>query len=373
MTLFEPHFGPDVPMWNFMPHFFGYIERTSRFLAQGRPGAEIVVLMNSRAFWAGKSSCSTSSTTKAVSSARLRFTSEPSEGIGRLDAIREKGDSPAMTAFRPFRRLAPLGVLFVLAVGAPRASAQMAIPSADGLRDNTPVPATELDFYDQYLAYRLSFGIAYVHAAMSDKSGALSTSDEGTRTFLGHINRLSDDEMGGAAFLARYECTRNLAVELGFNPEITLGTWNDNLAGSDGSFSFRTLYAALLVEYPIEEYCLAPYAGFGLVRTSASMSTAEWWRRGYISPSAWRHRGERSAVSREMSIDAPSIGFLLTLGITADLWRHISADLFYRYFATGDADADVYCHYTNGGTLHSATGKFPTDHSLFGAALRLVF
>lgn len=57
MTLFEPHFGPDSPIWDFMPHFFGYVERTSRFLSQGRPGAEVVVLMNSRAFWAGKSSC----------------------------------------------------------------------------------------------------------------------------------------------------------------------------------------------------------------------------------------------------------------------------------------------------------------------------
>ena len=54
MTLFEPHFGPDAPTWDFLPHFFRYIERTSRFLSQGRPGAEIAVLMNNRAFWAGK-------------------------------------------------------------------------------------------------------------------------------------------------------------------------------------------------------------------------------------------------------------------------------------------------------------------------------
>ena len=54
MTLFEPHFGPASPTWDFMPHFFRYIERTSRFLSQGRPGAEIAVLMNNRAFWANK-------------------------------------------------------------------------------------------------------------------------------------------------------------------------------------------------------------------------------------------------------------------------------------------------------------------------------
>ena len=54
MTLFEPHFGPAAPHWDFLPHLFGYVERTSRFLSQGRPGSEIVVLLNNRAFWAGK-------------------------------------------------------------------------------------------------------------------------------------------------------------------------------------------------------------------------------------------------------------------------------------------------------------------------------
>ena len=54
MTLFEPHAGPVVPAWDFLPHYFRYIERTGRFLSQGRPGAETVVLLNTRAFWAGK-------------------------------------------------------------------------------------------------------------------------------------------------------------------------------------------------------------------------------------------------------------------------------------------------------------------------------
>ena len=32
--------GPVAPYWDFAPHFFRYIERTSRFLSQGKPGAE---------------------------------------------------------------------------------------------------------------------------------------------------------------------------------------------------------------------------------------------------------------------------------------------------------------------------------------------
>ena len=54
MTLFEPHSGPATPYWDFQPHFFSYIERTSRFLSQGQPGTEIVVLFDSRSFWAGR-------------------------------------------------------------------------------------------------------------------------------------------------------------------------------------------------------------------------------------------------------------------------------------------------------------------------------
>ena len=61
MTLMEPHSGSVVPYWDFQSHFFRYIERTSRFISQGLPGAEIVVLFNSRAFWSGKNEAQTAS------------------------------------------------------------------------------------------------------------------------------------------------------------------------------------------------------------------------------------------------------------------------------------------------------------------------
>lgn len=54
MTLLEPHAGPVDPTWDFQPHFFRYVERTARFLSRGRPGAETAVLLDVRAFWAGK-------------------------------------------------------------------------------------------------------------------------------------------------------------------------------------------------------------------------------------------------------------------------------------------------------------------------------
>ena len=53
MTLLEPHAGPVDPTWDFSPHFFRYVERMTRLLSRGRPGAETAVLMNVRAFWAG--------------------------------------------------------------------------------------------------------------------------------------------------------------------------------------------------------------------------------------------------------------------------------------------------------------------------------
>ena len=54
MTLLEPHSGPVTPYWDFEQQFFKYVERSSRFLSCGRPGADVVVLFNTRAFWAGK-------------------------------------------------------------------------------------------------------------------------------------------------------------------------------------------------------------------------------------------------------------------------------------------------------------------------------
>ena len=53
MTLFEPHFGPDSPCWDFMPHLFGYITRCCETLSRGRPGAECAVLYDVRGLWAG--------------------------------------------------------------------------------------------------------------------------------------------------------------------------------------------------------------------------------------------------------------------------------------------------------------------------------
>lgn len=53
MVLFEPHFGPDSPCWDFMPHFFGYVTRCCETLSRGRPGAECAVLYDTRGLWAG--------------------------------------------------------------------------------------------------------------------------------------------------------------------------------------------------------------------------------------------------------------------------------------------------------------------------------
>lgn len=53
MALFEPHFGPASPCWDFMPHLFGYVTRCCETLSRGRPGAECAVLYDVRGLWAG--------------------------------------------------------------------------------------------------------------------------------------------------------------------------------------------------------------------------------------------------------------------------------------------------------------------------------
>lgn len=53
MTLFEPHFGPAAPCWDFMPHMWEYVTRCCEILSRGRPGAECAVLFDARGLWAG--------------------------------------------------------------------------------------------------------------------------------------------------------------------------------------------------------------------------------------------------------------------------------------------------------------------------------
>ena len=57
MALFEPHFGPMSPVWDFMPHLFGYIENSAKMLSSGKPGAEVAVLYDIRGIWAGGADC----------------------------------------------------------------------------------------------------------------------------------------------------------------------------------------------------------------------------------------------------------------------------------------------------------------------------
>lgn len=52
-ALFEPHFGPASPCWDFMPHLVAYVTRCCETLSRGRPGAECAVLLDVRGLWAG--------------------------------------------------------------------------------------------------------------------------------------------------------------------------------------------------------------------------------------------------------------------------------------------------------------------------------
>ena len=53
MTLFEPHFGPISPLWDFIRPFYENLHRTCALLAQGTRAPEIVVFYDQRAFWTG--------------------------------------------------------------------------------------------------------------------------------------------------------------------------------------------------------------------------------------------------------------------------------------------------------------------------------
>ena len=51
--MLEPHAGPILPNWDYMPSFFRYVDRMCEVLSVGRPGAEIALFFDVRGLWAG--------------------------------------------------------------------------------------------------------------------------------------------------------------------------------------------------------------------------------------------------------------------------------------------------------------------------------
>ncbi len=258
--------------------------------------------------------------------------------------------------------------------------AALAVPLA---AQQVRIPAPQLEsapsFYDAWIRYRLSLGLALAHSSMKETHRTVDWNRGAAgQTFVGNINKLEEKEMLAVELTLRYDISRFLAIQAGVNTEREIAVWNHDNASSDGQFTFWSLSAGVLLQLPVEPLCCTPYVGLGVEKIFCDFERASWWRTGWHSPSDYnRFHGtdidRRTALGREMVVEDPPLAFALTLGIACDLWENVSLELFYRKVFADDSDVDVYCDFRTHHHEHTASGSYPLEHSSLGAAVRLWF
>lgn len=235
-----------------------------------------------------------------------------------------------------------------------------------------PVLEKKDSFYDTYLAMRLSAGLTFVKTSM-DKTHVPYDS-AGENNFLGNINNLNENDMSDFGIILRYEISPYIALQFSTGTTIDLEMWNNERESRDANFDADGKTFEVLFMYPFDEYYVTPYVGLGFTLLDFSIDYNNWWHYGWGSPDAYDQYSStyESNISRWMILDPPSSAFAFTLGISADLWRHIQFDLFYRITNADDCKIE-FRRVEYGHSRHMLNGYVPMDYSSFGIALRGVF
>lgn len=236
-------------------------------------------------------------------------------------------------------------------------------------------PFETTDFYEQWIAWRLSLGVALTRARVKHTYVKYDPSQE--NNFLGNLNDMHLD--GGTAYglVARYEITSWIAVEWANDFQAELDALNHDGDSCDGTLKLRGWRAQALVYALDPQWIVRPYLGLGAERVSASFQHSPWWHYGWSSPEDYRRYGNgsktpRNGVMRIMEVEDPGYAPAITLGATACLHRHVQLDAFMRWCDSDDARATF--RRREGTQEHIArTGSFPTSHTVYGLALSAIF
>ncbi len=255
---------------------------------------------------------------------------------------------------------------------------------AAGLCHAQSAPVTPLEspghgsFYRAWIQDRLSLGLSVSKPSLREthRDADWSLPVDG-QTFIGYINDLKEKSDPVLEISLRYEINRYLAVDLGLSTKAEFDVWNQDGLSCDGTFSYRDLSLGILLQYPLDDYCCAPYVKAAVLRTFCDMSTGTWWKTGWHDPRDYaRYKGTgtdlRTAESRDFLVD-DTTAFSLSLGVSAFLWRQLSMDVFGGHVFSSDSDAAVDCHYAHRRTLRTAIGAFPLDRSFYGLSVRYWF
>ncbi len=236
-----------------------------------------------------------------------------------------------------------------------------------------PFPAT--DFYEQWIAWRLSLGATLTRARMRHTYVRYDPSQE--NNFLGNLNDMHPDNGTAFGLIARYEISSWIAVEVANDFQADLDALNHDGESCDGTLQLRGWRAQAIVYGLAPEWIVRPYLGVGAEHVDANFRHSPWWHYGWSSPEDYRRYGNgtqtpRNGVMRFMDVEDPGYAPALTLGVCACLHRHVQLDAFMRWSDSDDARATF--RRREGTNEHVVrTGAFPTSHVVYGLALCAIF
>jgi len=234
------------------------------------------------------------------------------------------------------------------------------VPAAPAAR---AVPLRTESFYDTWLKDRLSIGLGFSYATLTDSERPKDVGNH--RTFVGYVWKLEDTDRIGVIPEIRYWAADHLRLVLAMD-RISGRTRNYNLEKhSDGDVDLWG--PQLLVEgfYPLCDDTVFLHAGVGVVYDFADFTEVKWWNLGYSSEANWEYHGRpsksRQGYHREIRVD-DAFGWTLAAGAS---WRpdpRFELDLSLRHTWI-DPDCQFgYFYGRKKGFVKHQDGDFELDH-----------
>ncbi len=181
------------------------------------------------------------------------------------------------------------------------------------------VPLQRASFYDVWIKDRLSVGLGFSYAVLTDSERPKDAPNHAT--FVGFVWKLEDTDQVGVVPEIRFWASEHFRLVLTMD-RVSGRTRNYNLMKhSDGDVDLRGPQFLVEVFYPLCEETVFLHAGAGVVYDFADFTEVRWWKLGYGSEASWeeygRPRKSRQGYFREIHVD-DAFGGTLAAGVS---WR----------------------------------------------------
>lgn len=242
--------------------------------------------------------------------------------------------------------------------------------------DATVYPLVARDFQETWLSDRLSIGLGFSFATLTDAKRPKDA--PGEATFVGFVWKLEDTRQAGFVPELRYWAATYLRVTL-TTDRVAGRTRNYNqMKHSDGVAELWGPELLLEGVYPLCDDTVFLHAGVGLSYEFGDFSEVTWWNLGYASEAAWRDHGSPTVKTaqdhyREIHVD-DAVGWTLAAGCS---WRptpRLELDLSLRHtWIEPDCEFGYNYGSRKGGFKKQLDGEFTLDHLAVALTCSYVF